>query len=244
MKVGHSGVQVQELLSAFPPFESLLRSLLTACKAMFLLNDVVTPGCRDHLLVVDASQARNLPDRGSITPQLIGMNNLWDVILTQEASQERFRRLSVSVPLKKDVKHESVLVYRSPEPVSDAIDARTHLIHMPPGTPTGFPVAQFFCEEGSELDAPLAEGLVAHLNAAPVQQFLHVSVAQRKAMIEPDGVLDDDHRETVAVGLGVGHGRSAYPDPIKATQPSPVHFTASGRFRGTPPQGMWWAMET
>jgi len=33
------------------------------------------------------------------------------------------------------------------------------------------------------------------------------------------GVLDDDHRETVAVGLGVGHGGPAYCDPIKATQP-------------------------
>ena len=31
---------------------------------------------------------------------------------------------------------------------------------MPPGTPTGFPVAQFFCEQWTELDAPFAEGLV------------------------------------------------------------------------------------
>jgi hypothetical protein len=27
-------------------------------------------------------------------------------------------------------------------------------------------------------------------------------------------------QDTVAVGLGVGHEQSAYPDPIKATQPS------------------------
>ena len=39
-------------------------------------------------------------------------------------------------------------------------------------------------------------------------------------MIEPDGVLDGDHGETVAVWFGVGHGQSDYPDPIKATQPS------------------------
>ena len=38
-------------------------------------------------------------------------------------------------------------------------------------------------------------------------------------MIEPDGVLDGDHGETVAVWFGVGHGQSDYPDPIKATQP-------------------------
>ena len=38
-------------------------------------------------------------------------------------------------------------------------------------------------------------------------------------MVEPNGVLDDGHRETMAVRLGVGHGASAYPNPIKATQP-------------------------
>ena len=60
--------------------------------------------------------------------------------------------------------------------MSDPIDARTHLVQMPPGTPSGFPVAQVFCEQWTELDAPFAEGLVADLNAALVQQFLHVSV--------------------------------------------------------------------
>jgi hypothetical protein len=55
-----------------------------------------------------------------------------------------------------------------------------------------------------------------------VQQFLHVSVTQRKAVVEPNGMLDDEHGETVAVRLGVGHGESAYPDPVKATQPIPV----------------------
>ena len=56
-------------------------------------------------------------------------------------------------------------------------------------------------------------------NAALMEKFLNVPVTQRKAVIEPDGVLDDVHRESVAVRLGVGHGGSAYPDPIKATQP-------------------------
>ena len=62
--------------------------------------------------------------------------------------------------LKQDVEHEAVLVHRPPQPVSDAIDARTHLVQMPPGTPTGFPVAQSFCKQWTELDAPFAEGLV------------------------------------------------------------------------------------
>ena len=48
---------------------------------------------------------------------------------------------------------------------------------------------------------------------------MNIPVAQRKTVIEPDGVLDDTHRETVAVILRVGHGGSAYPEPVKATQP-------------------------
>ena len=80
-------------------------------------------------------------------------------------------------------------------------------------------MAQFFGEERSEFYAPFAEGFVTDLDAALVKQFLNVPVAQRKAMIEPDGVLDDGHGEAVAVRLGIGHGGSAYPSPIKATQP-------------------------
>jgi hypothetical protein len=45
VKVRHSGVQIQEFLSAFPPFESLLRSLLSSYGSVFLLNDVIE-ACR------------------------------------------------------------------------------------------------------------------------------------------------------------------------------------------------------
>ncbi|THF68890.1 hypothetical protein E7T06_14610 [Deinococcus sp. Arct2-2] len=66
-----------------------------------------------------------------------------------------------------------------------------------------------------------------------MQQFLDVPVAERKAVVQPHGVLDDRHWETVAVGLGVGHGRSAYPGPVKATQPLEQQFDnpAAGQHR-------------
>jgi len=126
------------------------------------------------------------------------------------------------MPLQ-NVEHEAVLVNRSPKPVSNAINARTHLVDMPPGTPTGFPVAQVFREEGSELNAPLAEGFVTHRNATLVKQFLHIPVTQGKAVVQPNGMLDDRHGKSVAVELDVGHGGSAYPDPVKATQPLRQH---------------------
>jgi len=60
----------------------------------------------------------------------------------------------------------------------------------PPRTPTGFQVTQAICEKRAELDAPFAEGFVTNFNAALEEQFLHISVAERKAVVQPDGVLD------------------------------------------------------
>jgi len=97
------------------------------------------------------------------------------------------------MPLEKNVEHEPVLVDRPPEPVANPVDTRTHLVKMPQRTPTGFFVAQVFREEGFELDAPLAESLMVGLNTTLVQQFLDVTVTQRKAMIKPNGVLNDGH---------------------------------------------------
>ena len=84
-------------------------------------------------------------------------------------------------------------------------------------TPAGFSVAQSLCKQWTELDTPLEEGLAADLNVALVRQFLHVPVAQGKAKVQPNRVLNSRHRETVAVRFRVSHARSAYLDPVKAT---------------------------
>jgi len=97
--------------------------------------------------------------------------------------------------------------------VPDAIDARPYLV----------PVAQFLSEEGAELDTPFAAGLVADLNAALVQQFLDISVAKQEAMVQPNRVLNDRHRETVAYGFGsVTDGQ---PTPTQLRQHNPRQFS-------------------
>jgi len=129
--------------------------------------------------------------------------------------------------LEENIEHETVLIYRSPKPVPDTIDARTDLIEMPPGPSTGFPVTQVFSEEGAELDTPLAQCFVTDLEAALVEQFLDVSVTDGEAMVWPDGVLNDADRITMAVEFRVSHSKSAYPDPVKPTK---LH----GQFRRGP----------
>ncbi len=231
VEIGHPGVQAQEFLSTFPSSESLLTSLLSPCGSMFLLNQVVTAGLGDHRLMVNVNQAWNLLNRRSVTLELIGTNDLWDIVFSQQPGQEGLRRFGVPMPLEENVEHEPVLVYGPPKPVSNTINCCTDLVQVPPGTPTGFPVTKMFSEEGPKLDAPLAEGLMADLNATLVQQFLNISVADREAVVQPHSVLDDGHWETVAVGLRVGHGGSAYPTPIKATQPPDVHHRYLGNTR-------------
>jgi hypothetical protein len=100
---------------------------------------------------------------------------------------------------------------------------------MTPRTPTGFAVVRVFSGAGSEFDAPLAEGLMADPNAVLVQQFLHDLLLRGKKVVGPDGVLDDEHGEAVAVGLGVGHGRSAHLGPMKATRPRLLPFLLRDR---------------
>jgi len=111
---------------------TLLRSLLSPCGTAGLFDDVVAPSRGDDVLVVDALQAGDLSNRSSVTPELIGMNDLWDIIFTQESCHKCFCGLSITMPLKQNVEYEPVLVYDHPKPVSNAVHACTHLVEMPP----------------------------------------------------------------------------------------------------------------
>jgi len=85
VEVGHSGVQTQEFLRSSPPLESLLTSLLSSCGTMRLFDHVVTSCRGDHLLMVDMDQTWDLSNRGAVAAELISMNDLWNIIFTQQA---------------------------------------------------------------------------------------------------------------------------------------------------------------
>ena len=63
---------------------------------MRLFNQIVAACRGNHLLVVDIDQARDFPDRSAVTPKLIGVNDLWDIVFTQEPGQEGLRSLGVA----------------------------------------------------------------------------------------------------------------------------------------------------
>ena len=138
------------------------------------------------------------------------MNGLWDVVLAQQASKECLGCLSITVFLQEDVEHCTLFIDRPPQPVFDPTNDNMHLIQMPPGTPTGFPVAQFLGQEWGELDVPLTEGFVTDVNASLVEQLLNVTLAERKAVIKPQSIPNNTQRKTVSIGPPVSHSSAAY----------------------------------
>ena len=71
-------------------------------------------------------------------------------------------------------------------------------------------MAQLLSEEGGELDVPLPQRSVPDLDAALVEQFLNVPLAEWEAVVQPQSVADHAQGKTVAVGLPVSHSSPAY----------------------------------
>src|SRR5262249_23249778 len=90
-----------------------------------------------------------------------------------------------------------------------AIDREKHLIEMPcisRARPTSL---QLIGIRLPKRETSLADGLVSHGDAALEQELLHVVVAQREAIREPDAMADDltgDAVVLVACGVSVWGG--------------------------------------
>ncbi len=193
MKIRDAGVQGKELLGSSSSFEAQLLPLVLAGWSMRLFHEVVTVGRRNDLNVLHGVEHRKLAQGRPVpvAPQLVGVNDLWDVIFPQQVDEKGPGGPGVSVFLKQDVQHGSVLIHRPPEPMFDPTDLDADLVEMPPRTPPGFAVAQFFGEERRKLDIPLPQGFVADLDAALVEQLLYITLAEGEAVVEPEGVADD-----------------------------------------------------
>ena len=148
-----------------------------------LLDEIIAAVGRNHLLMVNLLKRWKFSDGGPVTGKFVRADRLWDVIFAEQASQERSCRFGISAALQQDVEHDPVLVHGSPEPVTDTADGSTDFVHVPPGTPSGFPVTQLFSDERREFDVPLAKRVVADLNTTLLKQFLHIPVTEREAMV-------------------------------------------------------------
>jgi hypothetical protein len=78
-------------------------------------------------------------------------------------------------------------------------------------------------DQRTELQQPAPHRFVGDVEPALGQQFLHVVVAQRKAKIQPNRVLDDLRREAMAAIAEQGHAH--IPARYATYQPTPVSVT-------------------
>ncbi len=210
VEVRDSGVRGQEFLSPFSSFEAELSTFLLPSRARRLFNQVVAAGGGDDLHVLHRVEHGKLTHRRPVAPQLVGENGLWDAIFTEQAHKKGLGCLGLSMFLKDDVEYGPGFVDRAPQPMPYPTDLDAHLVQMPPRTPLGSSVAQFFGEDGREFDVPLPQSFVADLNTALVEQFLTVTLAEREAVVEPQGVTDDAQGKTMAVRFLVSHSSPAY----------------------------------
>ena len=114
VKVRDSGVQGKELLSPSSSLEAQLASLLPPGGTVRLLNQVVTACRRSDLDVLHGVEHGKFSNRRTVAPQLVGVDDVRHVVLTEQPGEEGAGRLGVPVRLEQDVKHGAVLVHRPP----------------------------------------------------------------------------------------------------------------------------------
>src|SRR5499427_4131186 len=89
-----------------------------------------------------------------------------------------------------------------------AMNRQKHLVQIPLVSWLGASTLQSIGIVLAKLQTPLADGFMGDVDTAFEQQLLHVTIAQREAVIEPDPMADDlAGKAVIFVALGVSRRR-------------------------------------
>src|SRR4029450_9840272 len=159
------------------------------------------------LTMFDSGQ--DLPLGRAIALELIGDNDAWDVLQPlEQLAKEFLGGLLIAPALDQDVEHIIVLVDSAPQVMALPVNREEYLVQVPFVTWLGASTLQLIGVVLPKFQTPLANGLVGHVDAALKQDLLHVAVAQREAIIQPDAMADDLAGEAVIlVAFGVSGWR-------------------------------------
>ena len=117
----------------------------------------------------------------------------------QQLTEEAFGDTPIAVRLEQDVDHIAVLVDGAPEVAPLTPDGHEEFVQVPRAAQTTLSPLEPTGIRGTELLAPLSDGLVGNNNSPLCQEILDISEAQTEAVVEPDGVADDLRRESLPV---------------------------------------------
>jgi hypothetical protein len=109
--------------------------------------------------------------------------------------EESLCRLGILPTSQEKLQHCARVVDGTPEPEFFAPHLDANLVA----------VSQFFSEEGCELDVPLAQGFMADLNSAFLEQFSDMTLAEGGVVREPESLLNDAQRKPVSVGFAISY---------------------------------------
>ena len=115
---------------------------------MGLFNQIVAARSRDDLDVLHSVEHRKFPNSRSITPELVGVDHVWHVVIYQQPSEKGLRCVGIPPVLQEQIQDRARVIDGPPQPEFFASNFDADLVQKPPGTPAGFPVSQFFGEGG------------------------------------------------------------------------------------------------
>ena len=141
--------------------------------------------------------------RCRIAPELVGDHPPGHAALAfQQLSEEAFSRTPIAARLEQDVDHVAVLVNGAPEIVLLTPNVHEEFIQVPRITQATLSPLEPTSILGTELPAPLSDGLVGDHDSPLCKELLDISEAQAEAVVEPDGVADDLRGISVSVVAG------------------------------------------
>src|SRR5215467_11748607 len=200
--LGDRTIGRQEALRMPCGLKPLHTALALTCRPMGVLTPIIEIAA---LTVLYARE--DLALGRAIALQLIGDDHARHVgEPLEQLAKELLRRVLIAAALHQDIEDIVVLIHRAPQVMALAIDRQEHLIEMPfiaRARPASLQLIGIILPK---LATPLADGLMGHVDAALEQECLHVAVAQREAIIEPDAMANDFPREAVVLVAFGGSG--------------------------------------
>jgi hypothetical protein len=199
--LGNESIRRQNTLGMTRGFEPLHATLALARRPMRVLAPVmeITTLTMRYLW-------KHLALGRAVALQLVGHDAVGHIPQAlEQLAKELLGGLLVPPALHQAIEDVGVLIHRSPQVMTPAVDGQTHRIEMPlvtwPRPSASEPIGIVL----PKLQTPLPDSFIGHLDAAFEQELLHVAVAQLKAIVAPDPVTDDvAGKAVIFVGLGVG----------------------------------------
>ncbi len=191
------GVGKEKSLRGSSRFKTLHSSFALSNRQVRIFRPVVLPAAK--IMVLGKSQ---LLQGSAVRWQFVGDEGIRNkALLFQQFAHQLQRCFLVSTGLDQDIQHFTLAVHRPPEVHPFAVDGDKHLIKVPPAVWSRACLSQVPGIGLPELQCPAPNGLVRNIDTTFSQQIFDIAKAKRKSEIQPDDMLNDLWRKSMA-GIG------------------------------------------